>query len=102
VGGARASGGGERVVTAPRAPAPAASPASAPAPVAAQQSVPPLAAVTSPAPSIVDQLLREGKELRERGDTTNALARFQEALDSEPDNADGLQEKAHTHETMPR
>ncbi len=54
----------------------------------------------SPAPSIVDQLLREGKEFRERGDTTNALARFQEALDSEPDNSGVLQEMAQTYESM--
>src|SRR5215831_11281687 len=100
VGQARANRVSARAVTAPIAPAPVASPASASAPVAAQPSVPPLAAVTSPAPSIVDQLLREGKELRERGDTTNALARFQEALDSEPDNADVLQEMAQTYESM--
>jgi tetratricopeptide (TPR) repeat protein len=81
---------------------PAASPASAysPAPAGAQPAVPPAAAVTSPAPSIVDQLLREGKELRERGDTTNALARFQEALDSEPDNTSVLEEMAQTYEAM--
>src|SRR5262249_37642950 len=35
-------------------------------------------------PSLVDQLLREGIELRDRGDTTNAIERLQEALDSEP------------------
>jgi hypothetical protein len=45
-------------------------------------------------------LLREGKEFRERGDTTNALARFQEALDSEPDNTGVLQEMAQTYESM--
>ena len=56
--------------------------------------------MTSPAPSIVDQLLREGKEFRERGDTTNAIARFQEALDSEPDNTGVLQEMAQTYESM--
>jgi tetratricopeptide repeat protein len=44
--------------------------------------------------------LREGKELRERGDTTNALARFQEALDSEPDNTSVLEEMAQTYEAM--
>ena len=76
-----------------------ASPAPA-APAAAQPSVPPAAAVTSPAPSLVGQLLREGKEFRERGDTTNALARLQEALDSEPDNTAVLQEMAQTYESM--
>src|SRR5262249_13811455 len=61
----------------------------------APQTTPPPAEVSNtPAPSIVDQLLREGKELRKRGDTTNALARFQEALDSEPDNSGALQEMA--------
>ena len=83
-----------------RAPAASSTSAPAPAPPAAQPSVPPLAAVTSPAPSVVDQLQQEGKELRERGDTTNALARFQEALDSEPDNAGVLQEMAQTYESM--
>src|SRR5262245_6568989 len=87
-------------ITAPIARAPAASSASSPAPAAAQPSVAPPAAVTSPAPSIVEQLLRQGKEFRERGDTTNALARFQEALDSEPDNAGVLQEMAQTYESM--
>src|SRR5262245_42733509 len=67
---------------------------------AAQPSVPPSTAVTSPAPSIVDQLLLEGKEFREKGDTTNALARFQEALDSEPDNTAVLQETAQTYESI--
>jgi tetratricopeptide (TPR) repeat protein len=45
-------------------------------------------------------LLRQGTEFRERGDTTNALARFQEALDSEPDNTAVLQETAQTYESM--
>jgi tetratricopeptide (TPR) repeat protein len=45
-------------------------------------------------------LLRKGKEFRERGDTTNALARFQEALDNEPDNTGLLQETAQTYESM--
>jgi hypothetical protein len=62
--------------------------------------MPPAVAVTSPVPSLVDQLLREGKELRERGDTTNALARLQEALDSEPDNTSVLEEMAQTYESM--
>ena len=48
----------------------------------------------------LEQLLREGEEFRERGDTTNALARFQEALDSEPDNTGVLEEMAQTYESM--
>src|SRR6266478_6532781 len=100
VGRARANRVSAQTVTATIARAPAASSASAPAPAAAQPSVSPAAAVTSPAPSIVDQLLREGKEFRERGDTTNALARFQEALDSEPENTGVLEEMAQTYEAM--
>jgi hypothetical protein len=102
VGRARANRVSAQAVAAAIARPPSASPASAsqPAPAAAQPSVPPAATVTSPAPSLVDQLLREGKELKERGDTTNALARFQEALDSEPDNTSVLEQMAQTYESM--
>jgi tetratricopeptide (TPR) repeat protein len=98
VGRARANRASAQAVAATITHAPSAS-TPAPAPVA-QSSVPPPAAITSPAPSIVEQLLRQGKDFRERGDTTNALARFQEALDSEPDNTDVLQEIAQTYESM--
>jgi tetratricopeptide (TPR) repeat protein len=104
VGRARANRVSAQTVAAAIVRAPASSPVPAsrpvPAPAAAQPSVPPAAVVTSPAPSLVNQLLREGKELRERGDTTNALARFQEALDSEPDNTSVLEEMAQTYESM--
>jgi tetratricopeptide (TPR) repeat protein len=99
VGRARANRISAQAITVPRAPAPSAA-ASAQAPPATQPSIPPAAAVPSPAPSIVDQLLQEGKALRDRGDTTNALARFQEASDSEPDNTNVLQEMAQTYESM--
>jgi hypothetical protein len=56
--------------------------------------------LSSPNLSLVDQLLAEGRKFRERGDVTNALARFQEALDSEPDNTGVLQEMAETYESM--
>src|SRR5262245_8916114 len=49
-------------------------------------------------PSLVDQLLREGIELRDRGDTTNAIERLQDALDSEPNNAAVLAELAKTYD----
>ncbi len=97
VGRARANRVSAQAVTATIAGAPA---TSASAPAVTQPSVPPAAALSTPPPSIVDQLLREGKEFRERGDTTNALARFQEALDSEPDNTGVLQETAQTYESM--
>lgn len=101
VGRARANRVSAQAIAASIARPPASSSvaASPPAPVA-QPSVPPPVTVTSPAPSIVEQLLREGKELRERGDTTNALERFHEALDSEPDNTGVLQEMAQTYESM--
>ncbi len=52
-------------------------------------------------PSLVDQLMREGIELRDiRGDTTNAIERLQEALDSEPNNAAVLSELAKTYDLM--
>jgi hypothetical protein len=49
-------------------------------------------------PSLADQLLREGIELRDRGDTPKAIERLQEALDSEPNNAAVLAELAKTYE----
>ena len=69
------------------------------APASAQPAVSPVA-VPAHSPSLVDQLLREGIELRDRGDTTNALARLQEALDSEPNNTVVLEEMAKTYESM--
>jgi tetratricopeptide (TPR) repeat protein len=56
--------------------------------------------VQTPPPSLVDQLLREGIDLRDRGDTTNALARFEQALESEPSNVAVLEEKAKTYDSM--
>lgn len=81
---------------------PAASPVSTPAPVAqATQAAPsPESAPQTPSPSLADQLLREGIGLRDRGDTTNALARFEEALDSEPNNVTVLEEIAKTYDAM--
>jgi tetratricopeptide (TPR) repeat protein len=52
-------------------------------------------------PSLVDQLLREGIELRDRGDTTKAIERLEEALDSEPNNAAVLAELAKTYDLTP-
>src|SRR5438128_3534649 len=86
----------------PSAARPVASPVSAttPAPVTAQPAVSSAEVIPNPAPSLVDQLLQEGIELRDRGDMTNALARFQEALDSEPNNTAVLEEIAKTYESM--
>jgi tetratricopeptide (TPR) repeat protein len=52
-------------------------------------------------PSLVDQLMREGIELRDiKGDTTTAIERFQEALDSQPNNAAVLTELAKTYDVV--
>ena len=74
--------------------------AQSPAPVAVQPAVPQAPAIPNPSESLVDQLVREGVELRNRGDTTTALKRFDEALDSEPDNTAVLMEKAKTYDSM--
>jgi tetratricopeptide (TPR) repeat protein len=69
------------------------------APAPAQPAQPQEAAAT-PLPSLVDQLLREGVELRNRGDTTTALARLTEASESDPTNVAVLEEIAKTYEAM--
>src|SRR6266513_66409 len=70
------------------------------APVLAQPAISPAAAVPAPSQSLVDQLMRDGIESRDRGDTTTALARFDEALDTEPNNTPVLEEIAKTYESM--
>src|SRR5215813_9095070 len=74
------------------------SPSPSPSPLTlTESSVEAMAQTPAPAPSLVDQLLREGIELRDyRGDTTNAIERLKEALDSEPNNAAVLAELAKT------
>ena len=79
---------------------PAAPPISTPAPPATKTAPSPEAVAQTPPPSLVNQLLREGVELRDRGDTTNALARFEEALESEPSNVMVLEEIAKTYDSM--
>src|SRR5205809_1179403 len=73
------------------------SPSASPLPLT-ESSVEPMAQTPASGPSLVDQLKREGIELRDRGDTTNAIERLQEALDSEPNNAAVLAELAKTYD----
>jgi tetratricopeptide (TPR) repeat protein len=68
---------------------------STPAPVTNVQS-PPSATVLSAA----ERLLKEATELREKGDTTNALARLQEAAQSDPKNANVLAQMAMIYESI--
>ena len=77
------------------APSPSATPLTLP-----ESSVEPVAQTPESWPSLVDQLKREGIELRDRGDTTTAIERLQEALDSEPTNAAVLSELAKTYDVM--
>jgi tetratricopeptide (TPR) repeat protein len=65
-----------------------------------QPAVPQAPAIPNPSESLVDQLVREGVELRDRGDTTTALKRFDEALDGAPDNTAVLVEKAKTYDSI--
>jgi len=101
IGRARAARVSAQSVAATVARPPAASiSARTPAAASAQPTVSPGAALPSASPSLVAQLVREGMELRDRGDTTTALKRFDEALDSEPDNTTVLTEKAKTYDSM--
>jgi hypothetical protein len=47
-----------------------------------------------------DRLLKDAVALRDKGDTTNALAKLQEAAQREPKNASVLAEMATTYESM--
>src|SRR5439155_727262 len=99
VGGAHAARISTQAITATVVRPPASAASATPAPVPQSEFLSKAVAPT-PAPSLVDQLLREGVELRDRGDTTNALARLQEASESEPNNATVLEEIAKTYESM--
>ncbi|HZA38865.1 MAG TPA: hypothetical protein VE486_06955 [Candidatus Baltobacteraceae bacterium] len=98
VGRARAARASAQAIAASVLSPPAHSTTFTPAP--AEPAVSPLVAAPTPPPSLVDQLLREGIELRERGDTTTALARLQEASESDPTNVAVLEEIAKTYEAM--
>lgn len=76
--------------TAPRA---AASPATV-------TGVPGAEATTGSAVSPADALLRDATALHERGDTTNALAKLQEAAQRDPKNANVLAEMARIYESI--
>lgn len=94
---------------APAAVAPSAAPAVTPpavvqaAPSALPQSsaAPPAQPARSNAPlSVAERLLQEARQLRARGDTTNALARLQDASQREPLNANVLAEMAMIYESI--
>jgi tetratricopeptide (TPR) repeat protein len=53
-----------------------------------------------PALSVAEKLLKEATELRDKGDTTNALARLQDASQRDPKNANVLAEMAMIYESI--
>jgi tetratricopeptide (TPR) repeat protein len=77
--------------------APSAAPTVAPAPSAAAVAA---ASPSTSTLSTADRLLKEATGLRERGDTTNALARLQDAVRSDPKNANVLAEMATIYESI--
>lgn len=87
----------------PKAPAaPAAAPEATVAPVEETTSAPATAQSTPAAAvlSAAEQLLKEATLLRDQGDTTNALARLQEAAQSDPKNANVLAQMAMIYESI--
>ncbi|MBA3882458.1 MAG: hypothetical protein H0X73_07010 [Chthoniobacterales bacterium] len=73
-------------------------PAATVAPGAATSTV--QASPSAEAVSVAERLLKEATLLRERGDTTNALARLQDAVQREPGNANVLAEIAMIYESI--
>ena len=89
------------IVAEPAVPSATAPPLATPPEPAA--TMPPAAAQTTPsnaALSAAEQLLRDATLLRERGDTTNALARLQDAAQRDPKNANVLAEMAMIYESI--
>jgi tetratricopeptide (TPR) repeat protein len=84
----------------------------APVSVPKAETTPPAVEATTPAPattqstpsaavlSTAERLLKEATELRDKGDTTNALARLQDALQRDPKNAHVLAEMAMIYESI--
>jgi tetratricopeptide (TPR) repeat protein len=99
----------EYVAAHPKATAPAVTPAPS-APAVAEKATPPPATTTTTATtqsipsaaalSVAEKLLKEATELRDKGDTTNALARLQDASQRDPKNANVLAEMAMIYESI--
>lgn len=82
---------------------PRATPQTTVAPVAETTSLAPAAAQSSPSAAVLstaERLLKEATELRDRGDTTDALARLQDAAQRDPKNANVLAEMAMIYESI--
>ena len=95
---AHAAAAPPKAAPAPAAVASRATPA-APPPVA-QASANPVSPPSTSVLSTSDRLLKEVAALRERGDTTTALARLQQASEKDPKNAQVLAEMATIYESI--
>jgi tetratricopeptide (TPR) repeat protein len=85
------------------APVPTPAPTTAPAvaeTTPAPAEVQPASTPSSAALSIAERLLKEATVLRDKGDTTSALARLQEASQRDPKNANVLAEMAMIYESI--
>jgi len=99
----------EYVAAHPKPVAPAATPAPS-APTVAEKTTPapaiaPSAPTTQTTPSAAalstaEQMLKEAVDLKNKGDTTNALARLQDAVQRDPKNAKALAEMAMIYESI--
>jgi len=94
----------EYVASHPKVTAPAVKPAASAPPVAETTTTQP-AATTQTTPSAAalsaaERLLKEATELRDKGDTTSALARLQEAAQRDSKNANVLAEMAMIDESI--
>lgn len=76
-------------------------------PTAAPAAIPAASAAAAPAESpsstvmsTYDRLRKAAKAAQDRGDTVNAIARYQEALKTDPNNAEVLAELAMIYESM--
>jgi tetratricopeptide (TPR) repeat protein len=97
----------EYVAAHPKVTAPAASAAPTTAPVAETAAVTPAPATTQSAStpsaaalSEAERLLAEAKQLVDKGDTTSALARLQDAAQRDPKNANVLAQMAMIYESI--
>lgn len=93
----------EYVAAHPKVTPPAATPAPTAPPIA--ENAPPAPATVQSTPStaalsIAERLLKEATQLRDKGDTTSALARLQEATQRDPKNANVLAEMAMIYESI--
>ncbi|MEY2488337.1 MAG: hypothetical protein QOC70_279 [Verrucomicrobiota bacterium] len=82
---------------------PAAAPKTTAAPVVDQSASEPAAVQAPPSAavlSVAERLLKEATLLRDQGDTTNALARLQDAAQRDPKNANVLAEMAMIYESI--